>query len=206
MTATAAQRRDGLGIYGAIARVIKRSPGAVREGLWGLFFVSPWVLGLLIFTIGPILASLYWGFTEKDILSEPQWIGLDNYVSAFGLNNILPFWPHVRADRLFYRAVSTTAIFAGVTVPIGTASSLLLAILLNQKLRGTYLYRTLFFMPHLIPSIAAVILWKFLMHPRIGLFNAALKMVGIQGPGWLTDPKTALMSIVLIGLWGSIGG
>ena len=197
---------QGAGIYGIIGRLFRRSASAVREAVWGMIFVSPWTLGLLIFTVGPILASLYWSFTEKDVLSPPVWVGLDNYVNALNLNKVLPFWPHIKGDRLFYKAIGTTAIFAGVTVPIGTASSLLLAILLNQKLRGTYLYRTLFFMPHLIPSIASVILWKYLMHPRIGLFNAALKMAGIQGPGWLTDPKTALMSLVLIGLWGSMGG
>jgi multiple sugar transport system permease protein len=201
-------RREGgtLAVYRVIGRVVKTTPSRVREGLWGMIFVSPWILGLLIFTVAPILVSLYWSFTEFDILGTPKWIGIQNFVSAFNLNKVLPLWPDVREDRLFYRAMLNTGIYAGVTVPIGTAGSLLLAILLNQKLRGTYLYRTLFFIPNLVPSVASVVLWKFLMHPRIGLFNAMLKFVGIVGPGWLTDPKWAMLSVTIISLWGSIGG
>jgi multiple sugar transport system permease protein len=189
-----------------MARILRTSPSMVREGVAGLLFVSPWILGLVIFTVGPILASLYWSFTEFDILATPRWIGLQNYIRALNINKVLPLWPDLRPDRQFYQAVTRTLIFAGVTVPIGTASSLLLAILLNQGLKGTYLYRTLFFIPHLVPSIAAVMLWKFLMHPRIGLLNSMLGAIGITGPGWLSHPKTALLSVVLIGLWGSIGG
>ena len=88
-------------LYRTIGKPFGRTASNVREALWGTLFVSPWILGLLIFTIGPILVSLYWGFTEFDILGTPQWIGIDNYVSAFNLQNWLPFWSHVRGDRLF---------------------------------------------------------------------------------------------------------
>lgn len=206
MAAATRHEDPSIAIYRAIGKPFKASPSMVREGLWGLIFFSPWALGLLIFTVGPILVSMYWSFTEFDILGTPRWTGLLNYATALNLPKILPFWPDARPDRLFYPAIAKTAIYAGITVPIGTASSLLLAILLNQNLRGTYMYRTLFFMPHLIPSVASVILWKILMHPRVGVLNAVLKMIGIDGPGWLTDPSTAMMSVVLIGLWGSIGG
>jgi len=192
--------------YTIIGRMINKRPSQVREATWGLIFVSPWILGLIIFTVGPILASLYWSFTDFDILGTPRWIGLENYVTAFNLYKVLPYWPDLNADRLFYRALLNTGIYAAITVPIGTVSSLLLAILLNQGLRGTYLYRTLFFMPHLIPSIASVMLWKFLMHPRVGLINSGLAWIGIQGPGWLSHPDSAMMAVVMIGLWGSIGG
>ncbi|MFH1085026.1 MAG: sugar ABC transporter permease, partial [Chloroflexota bacterium] len=205
--AAVTQREDpSIAVYRAIGRPFKASPTLVREWLWGVIFASPWILGLLIFTVAPIVVSLFWSFTEFDILGTPKWTGLLNYANALNLQKVLPFWPEARGDRLFWPSIRNTAIYAGITVPIGTISSLLLAILLNQKLRGTYLYRTLFFMPHLVPSVASVILWKNLMHPRVGIINALLKMVGIAGPGWLTDPKTAMMSVVLIGLWGSIGG
>jgi multiple sugar transport system permease protein len=208
MAATARTDTDfTTNLYRTIGKPFGRTASNVREAMWGTLFVSPWILGLLIFTIGPILVSLYWGFTEFDILGTPQWIGIDNYVSAFNLQNWLPFWSHVRGDRLFSRAVINTVIFSGVTVPVGTAGSLLLAILLNQKLRGTYFYRTLFFMPQLVPSVASVILWKALLHPRTGIVNAVIKMVtGLEGPGWLNDPNSAMLSVVMIGLWGSIGG
>ena len=203
----ATQREDlNIAIYRAIGRPFKAPPSLVREWLWGLVFASPWILGLLIFTVGPIIVSMYWSFTEFDILGTPKWTGMTNYATALNLPKILPFWPNVKPDRLFYPSVLNTILYAGITVPVGTISSLLLAILLNQKLHGTYVFRTLFFMPHLIPSVASVILWKNLMHPRVGLINTLLKLINIQGPGWLTDPKTAMMSVVLIGLWGSIGG
>ena len=200
------RQRARMGIYGPISKLVHSSPRRVREGMWGLTFVSPWILGLIIFTVGPIIASFYWSFTEFDILATPRWIGLENYARALHFNKILPFWPDIKPDRLFYLAMGKTLIYASITVPIGTVGSLLLAVLLNQGLRGTYYYRTLFFIPHLIPSIAAVMLWKFLMHPRIGLLNSMLGAIGVQGPGWLNHPKTALMSVVVIGLWGSIGG
>lgn len=203
---TAVTRQRGADIYSAIGRLVRRSPSQVREATWGLILVSPWILGLIIFTLGPILVSFYWGFTEYDILGTPKWVGIDNYVNAFGLQKVLPGFSHLKGDRQFYRAIWNTLIYSGITVPIGTVSSLLLAMLLNQKLRGTYLYRTIFFMPHLIPSIAVVMLWKYLLHPRVGIINSVLAHIGIQGPGWLQDPKSAMAGVVVIGLWGSIGG
>ncbi|MBC7237222.1 MAG: sugar ABC transporter permease [Chloroflexi bacterium] len=205
MAATAEQSAR-LGLYGPLSRLFKARPTRVREAVWGVTFISPWILGLIIFTIGPLAASFYWSFTEFDILGSPKWIGLDNFITALNLNKVIPLWPDLRPDRLFYHALGRTLVYAGLTVPIGTISSLLLAILLNQGLKGTYIYRTLFFIPHLVPSVAYVMLWKFLMHPRVGLINSALAAIGIQGPGWLTHPDSAMMSVVLIGLWGSIGG
>ncbi len=192
--------------YEALGRILGQSPTRVREGLWGLIFISPWILGLIIFTVGPILASLYWSFTDFNIIASPSWIGIDNYVKALNLNKVVPFWSSIEGDRLFYKAMANTLIFAGITVPIGTVSSLLLAILLDQGLRGTYLFRTIFYIPNLVPSVASVMLWKFLMHPRTGVINSGLASLGIQGPAWLNDPKTAMISVVIIGLWGSIGG
>jgi multiple sugar transport system permease protein len=194
------------GPYGFIGRTLRVSPSRVREGVWGLLLASPWILGLLFFTAGPLLASFYFSFTEFDILGTPKWLGLDNYATALNLGNILPPFAHLRPDRLTFRAMGNTALYAGVIVPVGTAGSLLLAILLNQGLRGSYYYRTLFFMANLVPSIASVMLWKFLMHPRLGIMNMVLARLGLPALGWLTAPNTALMSVVIIGLWGSVGG
>ena len=99
MAITAERESPRLGIYGPLARVFKSSPSMVREGLWGLIFVSPWILGMIIFTVGPILASFYWSFTEFDILSTPRWTGIDNYVRALNINKVLPFWPELTPDR-----------------------------------------------------------------------------------------------------------
>jgi len=206
MAVAVKRKHTGAGFYGAIARIVGRSPTEVREAGWGMVFVSPWVLGLIIFTVGPILASLYYSFTDYDILGSPIWIGLENYARAFNLGKIIPAFAQIKGDRLTGLAISKTLIYAGVLVPLGTAGSLLLALLLNQELKGTYVFRTLFYIPSLVPSIASVMLWKYLMHPRVGLINSALAAIGIQGPGWLDNPKTALMSVILIGLWGSMGG
>lgn len=193
-------------LYTTIGKPFGRTASHVREAIWGAVFVSPWILGLLVFTAGPVLASLYFGFTEFDILGTPKWVGLDNYAQALNLGQVIPAFSHLRVDRLVYRSMGNTLLYSGIIVPIGTVSSLLLAILLNQKLRGTYLFRTLFYIPQLIPAIASVMLWKFLMQPRVGLMNSIIQAVGLRPIGWLTDPSTAMMSVIMIGLWGSIGG
>jgi multiple sugar transport system permease protein len=195
-----------MGLLDVLGRLLHKTPSEMREASWGVLFVSPWILGLLIFTLGPILASLYFSFTEYDIMGYPEWIGLDNYARAFSLGSFIPAFAAVKGDRLTGQAIMNTLIYAGAIVPIGTAGSLLLALLLNQKLRGTYVFRTLFYMPSLVPAIASVYLWKYLMHPRVGLINSGLGAIGIRGPGWLTDPKSAMMAVILIGLWGSMGG
>ncbi len=206
MAAVSRRRYTGTGFYAVLSRLLRSSPTTVREATSGMLFVSPWIVGLVVFTIGPILASLYFSFTEYDILGSPVWIGLDNYAKAFNLGKIFPALAAVKGDRLTGPAILNTLIYAGVLVPVGTSGSLLLALLLNQKLKGTYIFRTLFYMPSLVPIIASVMLWKYLMHPRVGLINSALAAINIQGPGWLTDPKTAMMAVILIGLWGSMGG
>ncbi len=206
MTVAVRERTVTPGLAGALSRVLKRSPTEIREATWGIVFVSPWILGLMMFTLGPILASLYFSLTEFDILGVPRYVGGENYITALNLGNVIPAFADIKGDRLTYTAIGKTLVYAGVTVPIGTAGSLLLAVLLNQGLRGTYLYRTVFFIPHLIPSIASVYLWKFLMHPRIGFINSMLDSIGVTGPGWLNDPKSAMASVIIIGLWSSIGG
>ena len=206
MAVAARDERSPTGMYHTLGRTFHAAPSRVREALWGTIFVSPWILGLIVFTVGPILASLFWSFTEKDILSSARWIGFDNYATALGLGKIFPALSRLPPDRLFYQSLGRTATYALITVPIGTVSSLLLAVLLNQKLKGTYIYRTLFFIPHLIPAVAYIMLWKFLMHPRVGLINSGLAAIGITGPGWMSHPKTAMMSVILVGLWGSVGG
>jgi multiple sugar transport system permease protein len=206
MSVAVTKRSARAGIYGALGRLMRRTPTQAREASWGLLFVSPWILGLIIFTLGPIIYSFFLSFTDYEIGVKPGWVGLDNYARAFSLGKIFPAFANIKGDRLTGLSISKTLIYAAAVVPIGTMGSLLLALLLNQQLRGTYVFRALFYMPSLVPSIASVMLWKYLMHPRVGLINSALSAIGIKGPGWLLDPKTAMISVVLIGLWGSMGG
>lgn len=172
--------------------------GQTRQGaqraLWGYFFILPWLLGLLIFVAGPILASLYLSFTSYDMLSSPTWVGLANYARAFTQDPL--FWPSL--IRTFY--------FAVVFVPLSLIGALLLATLLNQGLRGTNLYRTAFFLPSLTPGVALSVLWLWLLHPKLGPVNQVLGLVGLGGFPWLTDSSTVIPSIILISLATGTGG
>lgn len=138
-------------------------------------------------------ASLFLSFTRYNILSY-QWIGLGNYVTAF------------TGDKLFYHSLSLSAKYALFNVPLALIVSLSAAVLLNQNLRGGSIFRTLFYLPSLMPSVAAALLWKWVLHPRLGPVNYALSLAGIKGPSWLGDPTWALFSLVLISLWGAAGG
>jgi multiple sugar transport system permease protein len=162
--------------------------------LWGYIFIGPWLIGLLAFVAGPILASLYLSFTTYDILSPPQWVGLENYRRAFFDDPL--FWPSL--GRTFY--------FAVFVVPLGLVGSLILAMLLNQRLRGTNIYRTMFFLPSLTPGVALSVLWLWLLHPKLGPANQVLRAVGIGEYPWLTDGTTVIPSIILISLATTIGG
>ena len=141
-----------------------------------------------------MLYSLYLSLTRYSIVREPVFIGFQNYVDAF------------TRDRLFWVALEKTAYYAVVTVVLGLIGSLLLALLLDQKLFGTSLLRTFFFLPSLTPVVASVFLWGWILHPNIGVLNYLLRQVGIQGPGWMTAPEWAMPALFIIALWGSIGG
>ncbi len=189
-----ARPADGGG-PGLLARIVGApSPAMARKALWGYLFIAPWVLGLLFFIAGPIVASFYLSFTEYDILSAPKFLGLQNY--AYALTGDELFWPSL--GRTFYYAVAV--------VPLGLAASLILAIILNQGLKGTNIYRTLFFLPHLTPAVAMGILWLWLLHPTLGPVNAGLAKVGLGGFPWLTDRNTVIPSMIMMALWTTAGG
>jgi multiple sugar transport system permease protein len=173
----------------------RRSRRATREALIGFAFISPWIAGFVLFTLGPMLASLYLSFTRYNIVQAPRWVGLENFVTAF-----------TGADRLFYGSIGRTAYFAALAVPLGVLGSLGLAVLLNRRLRGTTLFRTVFFLPTLTPVAASAILWVWLFHPEVGPINYLLGLVGVAGPRWLGSAEWAIPSMVLIALWASVGG
>jgi len=166
----------------------------LRESLWGMAFASPWLLGLCIFVMGPILASLYLSLTRYDIVSTPELIGLGNYRRAFFEDSLM--WP----------SLGRTFRYAMTVVPIGVAGSLTLALLLNQGYRFTSLYRTLYFLPSLTPSVALALLWTWLYHPQLGPINYGLRAIGLPGPGWFSSTTWALPAMIIISLWGWLGG
>jgi multiple sugar transport system permease protein len=170
------------------------TPAETREALWGYIFISPWLLGLLIFVGGPILVSLFLSFTEYDILSPPKLVGLANYRQA------------LFADTLFWSSLGRTFYYAIVVVPLGLLGALGLATLLNQGLKGSSFVRTLFYLPSLTPTVALAIMWVWLLHPELGLANSALRTIGLGGFPWLTDKDTVIPSYILISLWATVGG
>jgi multiple sugar transport system permease protein len=171
------------------------SPRA-REELAGWLWTSPWLLGFFLFVFGPMLASLYLSFTQYAIGSTPRVIGLDNFLRALS-----------GKDDLFWPSMGRTVEYAFVMVPIGISLSLLAATLLNQSLKGTAIYRTLFFLPSLTPVVAAAVIWRWLYQPDFGAVNWLLWQLGVDdGPRWLAKPDTALPSLMVIGLWTSVGG
>ena len=165
---------------------------ARRDSLWAYAFITPWILGFIIFTVGPMLASLYFSFTEYDIVSAPRWIGLRNYIN---LTN----------DPLFWHSLGITIKYAVIALPLGLAVSYMIAVLLNQKIRGINVWRTIYFIPSVIAGVAVALLWSRIFDPQFGILNPFLERLGINGPGWLSDPQWAVPALVIMSLW-SVGG
>lgn len=170
------------------------SPLARREAIEGYLWISPWIIGFIVFSLGPIIASLYLSFTQYKIGGTPEWIGLENYRQAFFVDKLL--WPSLL--RTVYYSVAVVA--------FGVVLSLLAAILLNQDIKFRAFFRAVYYLPSLTPIVALAILWRWLLQPKVGLVNFMLYQVSIPGPGWLTDRAWAIPALILIALWASIGG
>ena len=170
------------------------SPMRRREALEGLLYLSPWIIGFLVFVAGPLLASFYLSFTKYNVLRPAQFVGLQNYIYAFA------------KDELLLPSLVRSLYFAVLLVPLGMAGSLILALLLNQKVMFTTVWRTMYFLPTLTPLVAAALLWRWMLNPDVGLVNFLLAQIGIKGPGWLSSIEWAVPALVLMGLWASVGG
>jgi len=156
----------------------------------GLLFCLPWLLGLTVFLIYPLCAAFYYSLCDYSVLLPPVFIGLDNYLD-------------LAKDPLFWRSLGNTAYFATGSVSLGLLVSLSLALLLNSKVKGVGLYRTIFFLPSLMPVVAGSILWMWMYNGQSGLINTALRALGINGPAWLADPNWAKPAIVIMAVWGA---
>ena len=169
---------------------VRESKIVRRKLLWGLFFISPWLIGLIVFTAYPIGASLVYSMTDYDIMSPPKWVGIENYVDM------------LFDDPLFSKSLSNTVIFALLSVPTSIAVGFGLALLLNQKALGESIFRTIIFVPTLVPSVALAIMWLWLFNPQFGVVNGLLwELFGINGPGWLTDEDWSKPTLLLMSLW-----
>lgn len=159
------------------------------NALYGYLLISPWLIGFLIFTLIPMIASLYLSFTNCELLKQTQWIGLANY------NRLVN-------DKLVGIALYNTAYYVFIGVPIRLIFALLLAVLLNQKIRGTTIFRTLFYLPSVTSSVAMALLWIWLFNPDFGLINYMLSLIGVKGPGWLIDARWSKPALIIMSLWG----
>jgi multiple sugar transport system permease protein len=181
---TAHARAGAGGDPPAVARPDRR-----REAVAGYVFLTPWLLGLFGITLLPMLYSLYLSFTDYDLLQDPEWIGLDNYVRMF------------TDDPKYWHAVSATLLFAVTSVPLKLAVALGVALLLYRNRRGVGLYRSLYYVPSLLGgSVAIAIVWQTLFGGA-GAVNEVLGWLGIEGRSWIANPSTALGTLVLLAAW-----
>lgn len=159
----------------------------------GYLFISPWLIGFLVFTLAPFVTSIWLSFNRWNIVTAPVWVGAANYRAL------------VANDALFWKSLFITLKYAAVAVPMGVVAGVLLALLLNCNVRGIAVYRTVLFLPSIVPAVASSVVFVWILNPQIGLVNALLKRLGIIGPAWLADTKWAFSSLVLMSLWG-VGG
>ncbi len=160
-----------------------------EETFWGWAFVLPAVLGLIIFKLGPVLASLGLSFTRYEIISAPSWIGLANYAKLIN-------------DDLWLKSVWVTLKYVGLFVPSALITAYAIAMLMSHDLRGINFYRTVWYLPSVVPAVASATIWRWGLHPEFGPINYPLKVLGLPAPRWLTDPDWIIPSIVFISLWG----
>ena len=165
-----------------------------QEVVAGYLFISPWIVGFVLLQLGPMLASLLLSLTLYKLVEAPQFVGFQNYVTAFTNDEL--FWPSLR--RSFY--------FVVLDVPVGICLSLFLAVLLNQGLRGTNVFRTLFYLPSVTPTVAAIFFWLWILQPEWGLLNWGLSLLGVRGPAWLASTEWSIPSLVMMDLWATAGG
>lgn len=165
---------------------------ARREMYTAWLFILPWVLGFLFFLALPIALSVYYSFTAYNVFQPPRWIGTANFRA-------------LSTDPLFWKALYNTAYYTFISVPLMMIISLGVALLLNSKLRGMRIFRTIFFLPSVLSGVGVALLWLWIFNPDYGLINLLLSYIGIEGPLWLYSPEWAKPAMIIMSLWG-LGG
>ena len=161
---------------------------AKKEAKMGLLFISPWIIGFLAFTVYPICSSLYYSLCDYKVISDPVWIGISNYVNLF-------------KDKVFLKAMGNTLYMILMGIPITTYITLIMSMILNNKnLRYTSGFRVIFFIPTLVPTVIACLLWVWMMQPS-GIINTLLGYIGISGPSWLANPLWTKPAFILMMIW-----
>ncbi len=159
-----------------------------EESFFGWIFILPAVLGLILFQLGPVLVSMGLSFTKYDIITRPQWSGLDNYVRLF-------------SDDLWIKSIQVTLKYVVLYVPTSLVFAYVVALLMSGRIRGIAIWRTMWYLPSIVPAVAAAAVWRWGLHPEFGPINYPLKILGLPAPRWLADPDWIVPSIVFISLW-----
>lgn len=163
-----------------------------REALFGYLFISPWIIGFVVFTAGPMIASLIMSFTNWSILGSVNWVGAANYV-------------HLVHDSLFWKSLEVTFVFSAISVPLDVVASLGIAMLMNRPLPGRGIFRALFYLPELVPAVASSILWLWAYNTHFGIFNYILNTMGLTSIPWLESSSWVIPSFIILSLWTSGG-
>ncbi|CAH8711966.1 sugar ABC transporter permease [Paenibacillus thiaminolyticus] len=160
-----------------------------RDNMYFYLFISPWLIGFIVFALYPILASLYYSFTDYDIISSPHFIGLDNYKELF-------------EDELFYKSIAVTLKYTLISVPLGLFLSLIFAMLINMKIPARGFFRTAMYFPSMVSGVSMSLLWFWIFNPEVGVFNYILSWFGVKGPAWFLDENFAIWALIIMTFWG----
>ncbi len=161
-----------------------------RRQLAPYLFIAPWIIGALIFTLGPLILSLVMSFHNWSITGTPEFIGFGNYIEMF------------TDDSQFYESLAISLKYAAIFVPLNIIIALFLAMLITQPLKGVKIYRTIFYLPTVVSGVAVSILWSWILNGDYGVLNYLLSLIGIDGPNWLVDPAWALFAVILVSAFG----
>ena len=168
-------------------RALKRR---IKINVVGLLFASPWIIGFLVFGLIPILQSAYYGFTDFNIFTKPNWVGLDNYKDLF-------------SDPMYIKSIYNTLFMVVVGTPVYIIIGLITAMLLNMNVRGKSFYRTVYYIPSIVPTVASSLLWLWLLNSQYGLIDSVLGELGLFQPNWLTNPLFTKPALILMGSWST---
>lgn len=163
-----------------------------REAIECYLFILPMLLGLLLFFLGPMIASFYFSLTEYDMLSSPEWVGTQNYRELFD-------------DPLFWKSLRVTSLYSGISVPLVLLLGLAMALLLNQKFRGVTGFRAVYYLPTIMSGVAVATLWRWIFNTDYGILNLMLEKIGISGPAWISSEEWALPALIMTSLWTAGG-
>lgn len=181
--------------FATAGKVFPRAPSRLnrrerRRLFVGLAFISPWIVGFLVFTLWPIVVSLYYSFTQFSLFTPPTWVGLANYHELFFV------------DDKFYITLYNTLYFALLAIPASIAGAFVMALALNVRLPEVAFYRGIYFMPTIVPVVASAVVWSWILNPQWGLLNGFLRLLGINGPPWIGSPVWSKPSLVIMAVWG----